>query len=151
MAPFNQSQAPHHVYPNSAGTFPNARDFVTNHALFLSSSAASDHFMEKFAEYIIRGAELDSSARDPPSRYLPGTRILYILKRIEFWHVSTSRTEKILWLVDPAGVGKSAIKQTVAVDECNSSLLAALFFSAPSGRNNPRRVMATLVYQLAAK
>ncbi|KAJ3560290.1 hypothetical protein NP233_g10932 [Leucocoprinus birnbaumii] len=57
----------------------------------------------------------------------------------------------MLWLVGPAGVGKSAIMQTVAENASESNLLAALFFSAPNGRNDPRGVITTLAYQLAAR
>ncbi|KAJ3557237.1 hypothetical protein NP233_g11795 [Leucocoprinus birnbaumii] len=150
MALLKRYHPPHRVYPHSAGAFVNARDFVISNSLFLGSSNAPDNFMEKFLEYTIRGAELDSSARDPPPRCHPNTRIS-ILQRMEFWLRNPCRAKRMLWLVGPAGVGKSAIMQTAAESECRSSLLAALFFSAPNGRNDPRRVITTLAYQLAAK
>ncbi|KAJ3568938.1 hypothetical protein NP233_g5389 [Leucocoprinus birnbaumii] len=149
MALFNQCQTLHQLYGNCYGAFANSRDFVINHPLFLGVSAP-DYFMEKLFECTIRGAELDSSARDPPPRCHPGTRIA-ILKRMELWLRDPRRTKRMLWLVGPAGVGKSAIMQTVAEKECKSSLLAALFFSAPNGRNDPRKVITTLAYQLAAR
>ncbi|KAJ3557691.1 hypothetical protein NP233_g11676 [Leucocoprinus birnbaumii] len=149
MALFNQCQTLHQLYGNCYGAFANSRDFVINHPLFLGVSAP-DYFMEKLFECTIRGAELDSSARDPPPRCHPGTRIA-ILKRMELWLRDPCRTKRMLWLVGPAGVGKSAIMQTVAEKECKSSLLAALFFSAPNGRNDPRKVITTLAYQLAAR
>ncbi|KAJ3568936.1 hypothetical protein NP233_g5387 [Leucocoprinus birnbaumii] len=129
------------------GIFQNPHDFVVKDSLLLQTTK-DDNFMEKFAKHTIQGAELDSSARDPPPRCHPDTRIS-ILKRMELWLRNPYRSKRMLWLVGPAGVGKSAIMQTVAENECKASLLAALFFSAPNGRNDPRRVITTLAYQLA--
>ncbi|KAJ3570836.1 hypothetical protein NP233_g4139 [Leucocoprinus birnbaumii] len=51
-----------------------------------------------------------------------------------------------------AGVGKSAIVQTVADSlSVSERLIASLFFSRPNGRSNPQRVFPTIAYQLASQ
>lgn len=54
----------------------------------------------------------------------------------------------MLWIVGPAGVGKSAIMQTIA--ETSPNLGASLFFFV-NVRDNPARVITTLAYQIATK
>ncbi|KAF5359719.1 hypothetical protein D9756_003064 [Leucocoprinus leucothites] len=128
-----------------SGAFANAHDFILNNPIMVD--ATDNDFMEKFSGYTIRGAELDSSARDPPPRCHPGTRVKIVDHlRSRF----RSPTKRVQWLVGPAGVGKSAIMQTVAELERETSyLLAALFFSAPNGRNDPTKVIFTLAYQIS--
>lgn len=69
--------------------------------------------MKLLSEKIIPGTAHDSSARDPPARCHPGTRIK-ILGRITSWSYDEKRRKALLWLNDPAGVGKSAIIQFFA-------------------------------------
>jgi hypothetical protein len=58
--------------------------------------------------------------------------------------------KRFLWLRGPAGVGKSAIIQTLAEHLADSQRLgASLFFSRPNGRANPQQVFPTIAYQLA--
>lgn len=64
------------------------------------------------------------------------------------------RTHKVTWLHGPAGVGKSAVIQTLAESESDShsSILGAtLFFSRPAQRNDPQKLFNTIAYQLAVK
>lgn len=96
----------------------------------------------------IVGAGVDSSDRYPPPKCHPGTR-QELRARISAWLVDTSRESNLFWLLGPAGVGKSAVAQTIA-EECkaNGQLGAAFFFSRQNLRNDPSRVIPTLVYQL---
>jgi hypothetical protein len=99
------------------------------------------------------GAEFDSSERDPPPSCHPGTR-LDISGEIQSWMRDPARTSPILWLNGPAGVGKSAIAQTISDLEFESStsiLGSTLFFSKVQRRGDPKRVFVTLAYQLAVK
>ncbi|KAJ3574355.1 hypothetical protein NP233_g1836 [Leucocoprinus birnbaumii] len=122
-----------------------AHDFIINNPVMIDTT--NDDFLKEFALHTLRGAELDSSARDPPPRCHPGTRLKIIERMRARLHDPIKRAQ---WLVGPAGVGKSAIMQTVAeLEQQASSLLATLFFSAPNGRNDPSRVMATLASQIA--
>lgn len=106
--------------------------------------------MKEFAAHTIEGAEFDSSARFPPPRCHPGTR-KRIVERMQSRFYNPCRTKKMLWLVGPAGVGKSAIMQTLAELESQSMHIATLFFSAPNGRDNPSQVITTLAYQIAVQ
>ncbi|KAF9447394.1 hypothetical protein P691DRAFT_643604, partial [Macrolepiota fuliginosa MF-IS2] len=56
--------------------------------------------------------------------------------------------ECIFWMHRPAGVGKLAVAQTCAelLDEKNKPG-AALFFSRPNKRDDPRRLSLSLSYQ----
>jgi len=106
--------------------------------------------MEKFAEHTIRGSGLDSFDRDPPPRCHPGTR-QEIINQMELWINGSRRRKKMSCLVGPAGVGKSAIMQSVAErSQSPSTVLAALFFSAPNKRNDPSKVVTTLAYQICS-
>lgn len=64
------------------------------------------------------------------------------------------RKHKLAWLQGPAGVGKSAVIQTLAESEASSptSILGAtIFFSKSNERDDPQRVIITIAYQLAVK
>ncbi|KXN88406.1 hypothetical protein AN958_07388 [Leucoagaricus sp. SymC.cos] len=130
------------------GSFNQAQNFTINNPIFNDySSNGLDTLMRDFAKHTIRGAAVDSSARDPPPRCHPGTR----LSTIEETHSLCSAClppQRLAWIVGPAGVGKSAIMQTVA--ETLPNMGAALFLSV-NGRDDSTKVIATLAYQLAAK
>ncbi|KAF9442961.1 hypothetical protein P691DRAFT_797764 [Macrolepiota fuliginosa MF-IS2] len=97
------------------------------------------------------GAEFDSSERDPPPRCHPGTR-LSIVQLTRDWLQDLNRRRNFLWLQGAAGVGKSAIIQTLAESESKPNrVVATLFFSTLNGRNDPNRVWTTLAYQLAVQ
>ncbi|KAF9440368.1 hypothetical protein P691DRAFT_126138 [Macrolepiota fuliginosa MF-IS2] len=102
-------------------------------------------------EHIIVGAEFDSSGHR--SSCHPETR-LNISRNIQAWMHNLAREYKILWLSGPAGVGKSAILQTIAEAEAaspTSILGATFFFSRPNERNDPQCVFITIAYQLSMK
>jgi len=71
--------------------------------------------MDELAKAGFKGAEHDSSERDPPPRCQPGTRSSVISKLCE-WRDKPGRKHSLIWLQGPAGVGKSAIMQTLAED-----------------------------------
>ncbi|KAF9448732.1 hypothetical protein P691DRAFT_775172 [Macrolepiota fuliginosa MF-IS2] len=115
-------------------------------------NSVPDSFMEKFAEkYTIPGAEFDSSERDPPPKCHPGTR-LSIVDRTQNFFRKHKDEKRLLWLVGPAGVGKSAIMQTLAENASaptsNVLLGASLFFSI-NGRDRTSKAILTLAYQIA--
>jgi hypothetical protein len=106
--------------------------------------------MEKLLKEMIPGAAADSSARDPPPRCHPGTR-LAILERCLYFIAHCEKERQMRWVVGAAGVGKSAIMQSVT----ESPLLkvasnASVFFSI-NGRNDGTKAIMTLSYQFAAK
>lgn len=101
-------------------------------------------------KHIIPGAEFDSSERDDPPRCHPDTRT-NILQELQALVHDGTRGTRIIWLVGPAGVGKSAIMQTLAETVCPLSTLncATLFFSRPNRRDDPKKVFMTLAYSFA--
>lgn len=105
----------------------------------------------KLAEHMIRGAEFDSSVRDPPPRCHPGTRVK-LNEKITEWFYDQQRGKSFLWLHGPAGSGKSAVIQTLAEALFSSNHLAAtVFFSRPNNRKDPHRVPATIAFQLSVR
>jgi hypothetical protein len=107
--------------------------------------------MGSLSKRIIPGAAHDSSARSPPPRCHPGTR-LKLIARITAWFNGQGQQELVLWLTGPAGVGKSAVVQTFAEYLVKLKLLgASVFFSRPNKRNNYRGVFITIAYQLAIR
>ncbi|KAF9442437.1 hypothetical protein P691DRAFT_789458 [Macrolepiota fuliginosa MF-IS2] len=107
--------------------------------------------MEKLLKEIIRGAQYDSSARDPPPECHPGTRVK-MLERMCTWFFYMDPQKAFLWIYGPMGVGKSAVVQTFAEALAAANRLGAtLFFSRPNNRNDPKRVFITIAYQLAVR
>ncbi|KAF9444864.1 hypothetical protein P691DRAFT_711202 [Macrolepiota fuliginosa MF-IS2] len=97
------------------------------------------------------GADLDSAARWPQPSCYPGTRIKLTTK-IQTWFLSDRREREFLWLNGPAGVGKSAVAQTVSEFALESDILGAVyFFSRPNKRYKYAEVFITLAYQLAVR
>ncbi len=99
----------------------------------------------------MHGAEHDSAERDPPPRCHPGTRTT-IFQNVQDWLGNSEQEKNLLWLQGTAGVGKSAIIQTIAETLSETGHLgASLFFSRPNGRFNPRKILPTLAYQFAVQ
>ncbi|KAF9448922.1 hypothetical protein P691DRAFT_813355 [Macrolepiota fuliginosa MF-IS2] len=149
---------------STGGAFPEAAGFITNpnNVLIRDSSLIN---VEQLTQIIqssntvlhlldgkrTRGAEVDSSERDDPPRCHPDTR-REVRQKITTWRSNPERDRSMLWLLGPAGVGKSAIAQTIA-EECaaDGSLGATFFFSRLNNRNNIHRVIPTIVYQLVVQ
>jgi hypothetical protein len=105
--------------------------------------------MKLLFAHSIQGAAHDSSARSPPPRCHPDTRIK-INEHIITWFYDEEKDELLIWVYGPAGVGKSAIMQTLADKLAESKHLgASTFVSRPNGRNNSRQFFITIAYQLA--
>ncbi|KAF5346691.1 hypothetical protein D9756_010361 [Leucocoprinus leucothites] len=140
--------------PLSSGSmFENAHGFKIDNLTMMGQSTDNDkEAVWLLAKESLPGAEFDSSERDPPPRCHPGTR-LDISGEIQSWIQDLVRTASILWLNGPAGVGKSAIIQTISErdSEFSNSILAATLFFAKARRDDPQRVFVTIAYQLAQK
>ncbi|KAF9447409.1 hypothetical protein P691DRAFT_671585, partial [Macrolepiota fuliginosa MF-IS2] len=81
----------------------------------------------------------------------PGTR-LKLTTEIQTWFFDHDRQWEFLWLNGPAGVGKSAVAQTVAEYALENDMLGAVyFFSRPNQRNKYIQVFITLAYQLSIR
>ncbi|KAF9443595.1 hypothetical protein P691DRAFT_808722 [Macrolepiota fuliginosa MF-IS2] len=132
------------------GAFAYASNFVVNNPTMIEGDNTNERWsMALLAEHVIVGAEFDSSDHRPSCH--PETRV-DISNNIQSWMRNLTRKYKILWLHGPAGVGKSAILQTIAETEAKSpaSILGAtLFFSRPNSRDDPQCVFITIAYRLA--
>lgn len=109
--------------------------------------------MQELMKHTILGAAFDSSARDPPPRCHPRTR-LEIVQRVQNFIVDRTKNKRMLWLVGPAGAGKSAIMQTLAESTSKATtdivLGASLFFSI-NERDDGRKTFTTIAYQIAVR
>ncbi|KAF5349497.1 hypothetical protein D9756_008843 [Leucocoprinus leucothites] len=156
----SQMNRSNNIAPTSGAFFQSAQHFRVESSVFVGHQTNIYHsdiaFLEKLALYIISGASFNSSARDPPPRCHPQTRTT-ILQRIHEFLPTAIAPKRILWLCGYAGVGKSAIVQTVAesfsmpTQALGYRLGAAVFFSAPNNRNDPKRLFPTVAYQLATQ
>ncbi|KAJ3559222.1 hypothetical protein NP233_g11322 [Leucocoprinus birnbaumii] len=134
--------------------FSKASNFQLNNPQFnnvvTNVGTADRPGLKKLLEYSIVAASHDSSARWPPPQCHPGTRTDVITSLIK-WGLSKAEPSKaIAWVKGPAGVGKSAIAQSVA-DALAGILGCSFFFSRPNRRDDPTRFFTTLSGQLATR
>ncbi|KAF9442948.1 hypothetical protein P691DRAFT_680498, partial [Macrolepiota fuliginosa MF-IS2] len=99
-------------------------------------------------EASITGTEIDSQARHPPPRCYPNTCIT-VTKGIKSWMGGSGK--QLLWLYGFAGVGKTAIAQTIGEFAMDNILCAAFFFSRKRKHNDPSRLFISIAYQLASR
>ncbi|KAF9440218.1 hypothetical protein P691DRAFT_780134 [Macrolepiota fuliginosa MF-IS2] len=134
------------------GQFGGAHHFVINHPTMMDADNVNERRSIKLLlQHVIVGAEFDSSDHRPSCH--PETR-LDITSDILSWMHNLARKYRILWINGPAGVGKSAILQTIAETEADSptSILGAtLFFSRSNNRDDPTCVFTTIAYRLAVR
>ncbi|KAJ4486941.1 hypothetical protein C8R41DRAFT_730108, partial [Lentinula lateritia] len=86
------------------------------------------------------GASHDAEQRFPPPNCYPGTRI-QVLEILKTWINNDDRSTSIYWIYGAAGVGKSAVAQTIsetfAQGTATGCLAASFFFPhADSAQNN---------------
>lgn len=98
------------------------------------------------------GAVHDSAQRYPPPKCHPETR-KGIQTAILEWIHSQQNGRPVFWIHGPAGVGKSAVAQTIAeLAEIRGSLGASFFFSRSHGeRGRAEYLFPTIAYQLAVR
>ncbi|KAE9396780.1 hypothetical protein BT96DRAFT_884510 [Gymnopus androsaceus JB14] len=91
----------------------------------------------------------NSEQRFPPPNCHRGTRT-QVLEILRSWITSIADSTSIYWLYGAAGVGKSAIAQTISEEFAASHLAATFFFArADPSRNNLTSFFITISYQLA--
>ncbi|KAF9069507.1 hypothetical protein BDP27DRAFT_1363337 [Rhodocollybia butyracea] len=69
--------------------------------------------LETLAQKAVLSASYNAEQRFPPPKCHPGTRA-HVLDTLEDWARSDSKPTSIYWLYGAAGVGKSAIAQTIS-------------------------------------
>ncbi|KAJ3552274.1 hypothetical protein NP233_g12919 [Leucocoprinus birnbaumii] len=133
---------------------PNARNLHISKSHFINvvNPEHTDRSgLNKLLKHSIMVASHDSSARWLPPQCHLGTREDYIAALTEWGSKpEVNLLETIIWVNGPAGVGKSAIAQSVA-DALGELLGCSFFFSRPNGRDDPNTFFTTLSYQLAVR
>lgn len=79
----------------------------------------------------------------------PCTRVP-LRKKIVAWLLNIDREQRLLWLYGPAGVGKSAIAQSL-MEYCakHGILSVGIFLSRVNKRDDPNRIIPSFTHQLA--
>ncbi|KAJ3575025.1 hypothetical protein NP233_g1363 [Leucocoprinus birnbaumii] len=112
---------------------------------------SSESVIKILQEKRAAGAEVDSSERYPPPKCHPFTR-KQLRSRIKGWREDKTRSINMFWLLGPAGVGKSAVAQTVGEEYKELKRpLSSFFFSRPNRRDDATTVIPTLVLQLVSQ
>ncbi|KAE9404750.1 hypothetical protein BT96DRAFT_955525 [Gymnopus androsaceus JB14] len=97
----------------------------------------------------IAGAFYNSEQRFPPPNCHPGTRT-QVLEILRSWITDATDSTSIYWLYGAAGVGKSAVAQTISEEFAASHLAATFFFArADPSRNKLTSFFITISHQLA--
>ncbi|KAE9402625.1 hypothetical protein BT96DRAFT_544217 [Gymnopus androsaceus JB14] len=139
--------------------FPNAQNFTINNGSFTNVTGGLNVYrkwddqdypgLKILHQNAVWSASYNSEQRFPPPNCHLGTRtqVLEILKN---WITDTTNRTSVYWLYGAAGVGKSAVAQTIS-EEFSASHLAASFFFArtDSSRNNLLSFFITISHQLA--
>ncbi|KAF5360385.1 hypothetical protein D9756_005189 [Leucocoprinus leucothites] len=126
---------------------------ITNSQLIDFAPTDSGIGIKELLNNSMPDAFYNSSARYPPPKCHLGTRNDYITLITSWAQVQSDRTEPILWMHGPFGIGKSAVAQSCAEALAPINKLAATLFLSRStaDRDDPRRVFTSIAYQIAAK
>ncbi|KAJ3571741.1 hypothetical protein NP233_g3549 [Leucocoprinus birnbaumii] len=141
-------------------TFNQPYGFVIRDSTFVAPPSDVSHnntrkeeraAMELLEKKRTAGAEVNSYERYPPPKCHPETRKT-TRGSITRWLEDVNRVSNMYWLLGSAGVGKSAIAQTIAEEAQRAGRLGGtFFFSRPNGRDDPLTVIPTLVHQLVVR
>ncbi|KAE9409021.1 hypothetical protein BT96DRAFT_1013158 [Gymnopus androsaceus JB14] len=137
--------------------FPNAQNFTADNSSFIY--VAGDYIQREDRDYypgleilyrnVVQGAFYNSEQRSPPPNCHPGTRTR-VLEILKSWITNVAPLTSIYWLYGAAGVGKSAVAQTISEEFAASHLAASFFFArADPSRNNLSSFFTTIAHQLA--
>ncbi|KAF5353339.1 hypothetical protein D9756_008085 [Leucocoprinus leucothites] len=140
------------------GMLSQANGFIISNSTLISYGGRNERTTQKEAQAMkllrdrrVPGVEVDSSERFPPPRCHPKTRTT-TRSAINEWLANPARASNMYWLLGSAGVGKSAIAQTIAEEiQVRDRLAGTFFFSRPNHRDDPMSVIPTLSYQVAVR
>ncbi|KIM40510.1 hypothetical protein M413DRAFT_445959 [Hebeloma cylindrosporum] len=136
--------------------FQNARNVGISGGRFFTINGDYNNFsigsgIQALSQAISHGAMHDSSERDPPPRCYPGTR-KKVADDILHWLEDPETSTSVLWVIGRAGVGKSALMQTIAelLFDNMLELGGSFFFKKRVSKCDEKRYLfPTLAYQLA--
>ncbi|KAJ3567663.1 hypothetical protein NP233_g6219 [Leucocoprinus birnbaumii] len=132
------------------GMFQQVHDFTIRDSQFIELPMGISG-LESLLKQSMPDSFYDSAARYPPPRCHVGTRQEYISK-ITDWALGVSYQDtSMLWISGPFGVGKTAVAQSASEAlRALKKLVAAIFFSRSNvNRDDPRRLFASIAYQIA--
>ncbi|KAJ3563272.1 hypothetical protein NP233_g9046 [Leucocoprinus birnbaumii] len=124
---------------------------ISTHPGARALTDSSSKGLQILLDHSMPSAFHDSSERYPPPLCHPGTRQSFI-EELTNWALGNApdHPQRLAWMRGPAGVGKSAIAQSLA-QLLGATLGASFFFSRPNHRDDPNRVFTSIAYQLAVK
>ncbi|PPQ84421.1 hypothetical protein CVT25_011248 [Psilocybe cyanescens] len=133
-------------------SFSNANNIVISGGTFINThetGSVGSSSLALLSSKIASGAFHNSAERFDPPKCHPNTREA-ILQTIMNWLDDPAKLAQVMWIYGSAGVGKSAIAQSIAEMCFNSGKLVGSFFF---GRGAPNRhtetlFISTLAYQL---
>ncbi|KAJ3555259.1 hypothetical protein NP233_g12251 [Leucocoprinus birnbaumii] len=156
-SPFQPGPQPSYtaLTPQEYRMFNQGHDMIIKDAQFINHAqfhqvAPIGPGLKKLLKHSMPDAFHDSAVRYPPPKCHLGTRKEYI-QEITNWALGESEhKEPVLWMRGPFGIGKSAVAQSSAEAlKPINKLLATLFFShSNSDRDDPYRVIPSIVYQI---
>ncbi|KAF5310531.1 hypothetical protein D9619_007699 [Psilocybe cf. subviscida] len=138
--------------------FPGATNTTINNANFnavsttVANIGAQNDIVALLHSYSATAGLLDAKERFDAPKCDEGTRTSMILGMKKFVQDGDATSSPALyWLHGPAGVGKSALAQSLSLElKGEGNHAASFFFSRTSaGRNNGDQLIMTLAYQLA--
>ncbi|KAJ8092775.1 hypothetical protein PM082_023603 [Marasmius tenuissimus] len=106
--------------------------------------------VERLADYVAPTALHSSKSRNTRTGCLEGTRV-NIIHSLTRWVEDPSKKHRVCWVHGGAGVGKSAVAQTICeISARKSQLAASFFFSRNDGqRSTLDKFFPTISHQLA--
>ncbi|KIK53220.1 hypothetical protein GYMLUDRAFT_49543 [Collybiopsis luxurians FD-317 M1] len=143
--------------------FSNAQEFTINGGSFVAGNLynirnwhgkdedqdSPGKGIEILYQNAVVGAAYNAELRCPPPNCHPGTRTR-ILEILRNWVSHDTKTTPVYWLYGAAGVGKSAVAQTISEEYALSRLAASFFFARlDPTRNSLKQFFTTISLQLA--
>ncbi|KAK1216755.1 hypothetical protein PQX77_020605 [Marasmius sp. AFHP31] len=106
--------------------------------------------VERLADYVAPTALHSSKSRNTRTGCLEGTRV-NIIDSLTRWVEDPSKKHRVCWVHGGAGVGKSAVAQTICENSARKSQLAASFFFSRNDaqRSTLDKFFPTISHQLA--
>ncbi|KIM40512.1 hypothetical protein M413DRAFT_163039 [Hebeloma cylindrosporum] len=136
-------------FQNASNVSINGGEFFTVNGDYNNILVGSG--LQALSRAISHGAMHDSSDRDPPPRCHPGTR-QKVADDILHWLEDRNASTSVLWVNGRAGVGKSALMQTMAelLSDNDSDFGGCFFFQRKVSKCDRKGYLfSTLAYQLA--
>ncbi|ESK86209.1 nwd2 [Moniliophthora roreri MCA 2997] len=132
----------------SGGTFNAVHGIQNNHYGSFHLDPSDGIILRDLAAHAAGNAAYNAGHRFPPPKCHSGTRVK-IFETLTQWIEDDSKTTRVYWLHGSAGVGKSAIAQTLSEKYASTRLAASFFFSRnDTTRNKLDPFVATIAYQL---